>query len=388
MQVLSADGKRLHAQETWEDTLRVENEAQTEKFTPLAVTRYVSVDPGPYLLRTVLLDGNSEKQASRMQRIEVPDLAGSRANLSPVRMESMERGNSFKPVVTLHIPSGLDSLRATADLYNAEAADRADLTVKLVRYETDDSVADPPYWLTPMSSSLEYRGIDYGEADTIATEVRQLRNLSSRQALHYQLPELEPGIYRLLMSVRLTGLPDTTGTVTRRHSRDLSVKAPEFPQVASLNEVVDALTYIARDRELEKIRANAAADSMRRRFDAFWGERTDNKQEAASLLETYYSRVEEANLYFTTHKAGWKTDRGMLYIILGAPIEVDYYVDSEVWYYSYSTQDPRRVYVFERGLHYDKRGMLFENFVLQRRPYYQEVWQRVVNRWRRGEPMM
>lgn len=388
IQILSSDGERLHVQETFADTLQVQNEAQTQQFAPLALTKHLPVEPGRYILRSVLRDSNSGKQTSRRQQVEVPNLTSTRANLSPLRMESMKRSDSFQPVVTLHVPSGLDSLRASADLYNAEGAEEAGLTVKLVRYETDDTVANPPYWLTPMSGSLEYRGINYGEADTIAVERRQLTNLSPREPVHYQLPRVEPGIYRVLMQVRLSGLPDTTGTVVRRQSRDLSVKAPEFPQVSSLNEIVDALTYIARERELDKIRGTSNVDSMRRRFDAFWGERVDNKQEAANLLETYYSRVEEANLYFTTHKAGWKTDRGMLYIILGAPIEIDHYVDSEVWYYSYSTQDPRRVYVFERGLHYDNRGMLFENFVLQRRPYYQEIWQRVINRWRRGEPMM
>jgi GWxTD domain-containing protein len=388
IQLLTPDGESLKFQETWEDTLRVENNAQTHEFTPLAITKHLPIDPGQYLLRTVLRDANSEKQASRLQRVDVPDLTGVRAGLSPVRMESKERSRSFQPVVTLHIPSGLDSLRASADLYNVAAADRVNLTVTLLRFETDNTVADPPYWLTPMNSSLEYRGINYGEADTVAIKRRLLSNPSPQETLQYPLPALDPGVYRVTMSVEIKGLPDTTGTVTRQQSRDLSVKAPEFPQVASLNEVVDALTYIARKRELEKIRSYGNTDSMRRQFDAFWGERTDNKEEAANLLETYYSRVEEANLYFTTHKAGWKTDRGMLYIVLGAPIEIDYYVDSEVWYYSYSARDPRRVYVFERGLRYDRRGMLFENFVLQRRPYYQDIWQRVINRWRRGEPLM
>ena len=35
-----------------------------------------------------------------------------------------------------------------------------------------------------------------------------------------------------------------------------------------------------------------------------------------NLIKTYYSKVEKANEMFTSHLEGWKTDRGMISIIL------------------------------------------------------------------------
>jgi hypothetical protein len=40
-------------------------------------------------------------------------------------------------------------------------------------------------------------------------------------------------------------------------------------------------------------------------------------------MEEYYRRVAFANRSFTTFRDGWKTDRGMVYIILGPPDEIE-----------------------------------------------------------------
>ena len=40
-------------------------------------------------------------------------------------------------------------------------------------------------------------------------------------------------------------------------------------------------------------------------------------QKAKSLIAIYYNRIQNANLHFTTFKEGWKTDRGMIYVVFG-----------------------------------------------------------------------
>lgn len=388
VQILSSDGNKLFAQESWQDTLRVDDAKQAETYQPFSFAKELDVKPGKYIVRAKLLDNNSGKQAVRLQRINVPELSNKQPALSAVRIEASKGSQKTRPVVALHVPANLDSLQAATDLYSPLPDGHLKVTAHLLRFRIDDTVADPPYWLTPMSSSLEYRGVDYGRVDTLETQTYTIKQPASHEQLTYKLPEMAPGIYRVVFSVQITDGPGGSEPVVRQQTRDISVKSPNFPRISDLEEVIEALAYIARDREIKKILAADTPKEQRRLFDAFWGARTSNKKEAANLLETYYSRVEEANLFFTTHKAGWKTDRGMLYVVLGAPVEVDHYVDQEIWYYSYADNDPRRIYVFEQGMHYDKRGMMFENFVLQRRPYYQRVWRRVVNHWRDGEPMM
>jgi hypothetical protein len=61
--------------------------------------------------------------------------------------------------------------------------------------------------------------------------------------------------------------------------------------------------------------------------------------EINELMEEYYRRVDFANQNYSGFQEGWKSDRGMVYILLGAPSEVErhpFESDSrpyEIWTY-------------------------------------------------------
>jgi GWxTD domain-containing protein len=169
-----------------------------------------------------------------------------------------------------------------------------------------------------------------------------------------------------------------------RQERDFTVRAPSFPRITAIGQLVDALAYIAREEEYEHLQAAETPAEQKRRFDAFWGEHIPNRQEARNVIRTYYARVEEANLFFSTYKDGWKTDRGMLYVVLGAPLYVDRRIDSEVWVYNYGQRDESSVFVFERVPIYGSQGT-FYNYVLQRDMMHDYRWRRILERWRNGE---
>ena len=109
--------------------------------------------------------------------------------------------------------------------------------------------------------------------------------------------------------------------------------------MTQLDELVEALRYIAFDKELEEIYASNSVAEKRQEFDGFWGSLVSNRRAAGNMIKQYYGRAEEANLFFTGHKEGWKTDRGMVYVMLGPPMYVEYAFDSQIWHYSYSEQD-------------------------------------------------
>ena len=44
-------------------------------------------------------------------------------------------------------------------------------------------------------------------------------------------------------------------------------------------------------------------------------------------MEVFYSRVEYANTHFGTGQQAWKSDRGRVYIALGAPDAIDSHPD-------------------------------------------------------------
>jgi len=199
------------------------------------------------------------------------------------------------------------------------------------------------------------------------------------------MPPLKKGNYRVeILALRNNKLGvDESNRYILKQVRDLSVKADNFPSLSSFDQMVSTLTYIARENELRTIMQAPTAQEKKRRFDAFWGGLVKNKSRAKNLVKQYYSRVEEANLFFTSHKEGWKTDRGMIYIILGSPLYVERQPDSEIWHYSYGDNDPLSNIHFRRvRLSNNQTG--FDNYVMFRRTYYERPWIRALERWRTG----
>ena len=84
----------------------------------------------------------------------------------------------------------------------------------------------------------------------------------------------------------------------------------------------------------------AAPEDKRRMFNEFWKKRDPTpKTDYNELMEEYYSRVDYANKNFGHYMEGWKTDRGMVYIIFGIPNNIERHpfdMDAkpyEVWTY-------------------------------------------------------
>jgi GWxTD domain-containing protein len=58
-------------------------------------------------------------------------------------------------------------------------------------------------------------------------------------------------------------------------------------------------------------------------FEDFWKERDPTPDTPENeLMEEYYTRVAYANQKFYAGRAGWRTDRGAVYIIYGPPDSV------------------------------------------------------------------
>lgn len=99
------------------------------------------------------------------------------------------------------------------------------------------------------------------------------------------------------------------------------------------------------------------------------------------MIRTYYSRVEMANKLFTAHKAGWATDRGMIYLIYGRPSSVSEVGPNITWVYRESETAPYIKFVFTK-----KENNFTENYYeLIRRREYEDSWYSTVAKWRAGK---
>jgi GWxTD domain-containing protein len=147
----------------------------------------------------------------------------------------------------------------------------------------------------------------------------------------------------------------------------------DYPQYAKLASLPDPLVYITTRNEHERL---VAARGNKRAFDRIILSITQDTERARILMRNYFRRVELANRYFSSYKEGWKTDRGMVFIIFGLPDEVYLFDDREVWEYKNNRLSESFVFV--------RSGSIFDpgNKVLIRQRKKESSWYEVVDLWR------
>lgn len=375
-EVIDRDSKNLVLDVSETESLRVAEYDSTLATVPHVWSIDLDVPAGSYVVQMTLTDQATGESATRRQAVSIPDPADDKPYVSRIHLEAQREGRGFEPLISLHMPAMMDSLRASIQLLNPGAS-RLSVRMELVAFRTDTSVAKPPYALVPSRASLAHRGVFYEEADTLQVTRRDLTRVEGGSVLEFSLPQLSRGMFGLRIVAT-----DSEGVAIVERERILSVKNETYPQMALLGDLIEALAYIAYETEIEHIRSGETLTEKKRRFDAFWGSLVPNRNAAANLIKLYYGRIEEANLYFTGYKEGWKTDRGMVYVVLGPPLYVERRVDTETWHYSYAEQNPVRTFVFEEAQEF--RDDAFEHFILDRRAFYQQEWIRALDLWRSG----
>lgn len=105
---------------------------------------------------------------------------------------------------------------------------------------------------------------------------------------------------------------------------------PYFPEYRQLTELVESMFYITSEPEKKSL---INSKDLKKNFDSFWINNFNTKPRARNAIRKYYTSIEQANIFFTDFKAGWKTDRGMMYVVFGKPDEVYRTNSLEEWYY-------------------------------------------------------
>jgi GWxTD domain-containing protein len=93
----------------------------------------------------------------------------------------------------------------------------------------------------------------------------------------------------------------------------------DYPRLKKIESLADPLIYVCTKQEFDRVKA---AKGDKKAFDKIILGITGNSERAKEFIRNYYRRVEWANFYFTSYKEGWKTDRGMIYMLFGLPDEL------------------------------------------------------------------
>ena len=163
--------------------------------------------------------------------------------------------------------------------------------------------------------------------------------------------------------------------------------------LTNLLKSIDRLSDIDIDQEIVNQRALAdwnankkehesllLAQDKKKALDAYWLNLTRNEEVAKDLIRNYFKMIEFANILFTDYKEGWKTDRGMVYIVMGPPQEVNFFEDREVWSYAGIDDTSKIRFTFTRV-----KTILSPHFyTLNRSRAYQPIWFKNISQWRSG----
>ncbi len=174
------------------------------------------------------------------------------------------------------------------------------------------------------------------------------------------------------------GLYYMTEDTTDATGIGLVVGNKRFPKMTRPAELVRPVMYISQNQEINELLGTKDA---KKSLDRYWlSLMNGNTDLAKRTISVFYNRVEEANRLFTTYKEGWKTDKGMIFIVMGPPDRVQRSKDREVWVYS------QRANFSEINFTFNRRANQFveDHYELQRYVEYQPIWYPMVEAWRTG----
>jgi GWxTD domain-containing protein len=147
-----------------------------------------------------------------------------------------------------------------------------------------------------------------------------------------------------------------------------------FPKFTKIDELVPPLILVTTPEEFAEL-SNSKGEKSK--FDKTILNITGDKERAKSFMKNFFHNIELANIYFSSYKEGWKTDRGMLYLIFGLPDDVSKNSGNEIW--TYKNLNNTKFTFVKSGSVYDP-----ENYVLLRDKRFTDTWFGIVDLWRKG----
>lgn len=225
--------------------------------------------------------------------------------------------------------------------------DKKHSTLLVRYYGTNHELALPPF------SVIDPAPLKYS-ADSIFT---------IQAGMEYTFSK--PGMYHIQ-----TDTLDKMGLTLFRYEND-------FPELRYPEQMLFPLRYLTSKQEYAKLEK---ADKLKTAIDDFWIDLAGNPSRAKELIKKFYGRVEDSNRFFTSYLEGWKSDRGMIYMVYGPPNIIYKNSNSETWVYGEENN------MMSLNFTFYKLGNPFsdEDYQLSRSVIYKSSWYRAVDTWRTG----
>lgn len=160
----------------------------------------------------------------------------------------------------------------------------------------------------------------------------------------------------------------------------MQVYADDYPLITKKHQLTEPMRYITTKKEYEYLSEIPDPDTMKYRADEFWLTRVGSVERGKALVSAYYNRVVDANYLFSTYAEGWKTDRGLIYIVFGEPTYTYRTDQAEIWIYGDENSALQYRFDFEKVPH----PFTLDEYQLVRNGNYKYLWSQAIDAWRNG----
>lgn len=151
----------------------------------------------------------------------------------------------------------------------------------------------------------------------------------------------------------------------------------DFPELTMATQMIEPLRFITTNKEYISMQES---EFPRDGVEEYWLTVANSSDRARELIRTFYNRVEDANEYFSTHLEGWRTDRGIIFVIFGPPDVIYKSSQGESWIYGNGKTKPSITYNFNSTYN----PFSTNDMRLERNPEYKTYWYKAVDTWRQG----
>ena len=274
--------------------------------------RSFNLIPGTYLIKTAVMDKDSREEVFSENIYTVRDLSKN-PSLSDVMLIAQNKvvdgSNKIIPNITRHVFVNEEGIPFFFEIYSDSSSE---FTME--------------YMISNLDKEVLYQ----------ANEVKTVQQGSNMAFYTFNDVKLNLGKY--LLHVYLKDSEDHIISFVTKSFVSRWIGVPN--SIHDLDKAVEQLRYIASPEEMDFIKEAESDDIKSKRFVDFWKDKDPNPtNEQNQAFEEYFRRVSYADENFSHYVEGWRSDRGMVFIILGSPDNIDrhpFEYDSkpyEVWQY-------------------------------------------------------
>ncbi len=315
------DGRDQIDGKIWKETIVVNTYDKTNSRADISLTHatFDNVDPGKYKVIISYEDLESGltsrvEEKVKVENFSTPAISGSGITFARrVEIEDNQVKGIFPEVTTVYKGLGYPA-HAYFEVYNPRGYEMAKVVYR-IRGENSKY---------KMSNNFEI----------------PLNQERTAYAIALPTDSLSHDTYLLTIEIKADGKK----AVLEKH---FYIRWSGLPRTAKdLDAAISQVQLIATNKEWKKLK-KAPQDKKLEYFLQFWANRDPSpRTEENEAMDSFYAKVSMANENFTVMgREGWRSDRGLIFIILGPPDEVirnDYPSDSrpyQIWqYYSINRQ--------------------------------------------------